>query len=86
MRAALEELNRQYRVTTIRADMGGTLNGVLLREGLVDEVSVLIGPMMIGGTSPRTIYSAPYLTSGTDVIDLKLTHMEQIDTDYVWLI
>lgn len=86
IRSALEKLNLQYGVTTIRADTGGTLNGVLLREGLVDEVSVLIGPMMIGGTSPRTIFSAPDLRSGTGVINLKLTHMEEIDTGYVWLI
>ncbi len=86
IRGALMKLNREYKVKTIRADTGGTLNGVLLREGLVHEVSVLVGPMLIGGTSPRTIYSAPDLSSFDGVINLKLTHMERIDSDYVWLI
>ncbi|MDD1730339.1 MAG: RibD family protein [Methanospirillum sp.] len=85
IRSALEELNRQYGVITIRTDTGGVLNGILLREGLVDEVSVLIGPMMIGGTTPKTIYSAQDLSSANDVVTLKLTHMERIDEDYVWL-
>ena len=86
IRSALEELNRQHGVNSIRADTGGTLNGVLLRERLVDEVSVLISPMMIGGTSPKTIYSAPDLLTAEGVVDLKLTHMEKIDDNYVWLI
>jgi len=45
----------------------------------------LISPMMIGGTSPRTIYTAPDLDSAEGVPNLKHTHMERIDDDYVWL-
>jgi 2,5-diamino-6-(ribosylamino)-4(3H)-pyrimidinone 5'-phosphate reductase len=86
MRSALEELNRKFGVQTIRTDTGGILNGVLLREGLVSEISILISPKMIGGTSPKSVYSAPDLSSGDGVIHLKLTHMEKIDQDYVWLI
>lgn len=41
-RTALEALDSHYGVTTVRVDSGGTLNGVLLRVGLADEVSVLI--------------------------------------------
>ncbi len=44
MRAALEELAARYGVKVVRADCGGTLNGVLLRAGLVDEVSLVIDP------------------------------------------
>jgi 2,5-diamino-6-(ribosylamino)-4(3H)-pyrimidinone 5'-phosphate reductase len=39
-RPALKEINLRYGVKTVRVDSGGTLNGVLLRSGLVNEVSI----------------------------------------------
>ena len=37
LRAALSELASKYGVRTVRVDSGGTLNGALLRAGLVDR-------------------------------------------------
>jgi len=85
LRAALEELNARYGVKTVRVDSGGILNGALLRAGLVDEVSVLIGPCLVGGTTPRSIFVAPDLTSAEGVIPLKLIHMEAVRGDTIWL-
>jgi 2,5-diamino-6-(ribosylamino)-4(3H)-pyrimidinone 5'-phosphate reductase len=85
LRAALEELNARYGVKTVRVDSGGILNGALLRAGLVDEVSVLIGPCLVGGTTPRSIFVAPDLTSAEGVIPLKLIHMEAVRGDIIWL-
>jgi 2,5-diamino-6-(ribosylamino)-4(3H)-pyrimidinone 5'-phosphate reductase len=85
LRAALETLNGQYGVKIVRVDSGGILNGVLLRAGLVDEVSLLVSPALVGGTSPRSIFRAPDLTSDQGVIPLKLTHVERLDGDTIWL-
>lgn len=85
LRAALEELNARYGVQSVHVDSGGTLNGVLLRAGLVDEVSVLISPYLVGGTTPRSIFRGPDLTSSEGVVQLKLTHLEQVRDDIVWL-
>jgi len=85
LRAALEQLNAHYRAKTIRVDSGGTLNGILLRAGLVDEVSVLIHPALVGGTSSRSIFVAPDLTSAAGAIRLKLNHIEKMRGDAVWL-
>ncbi len=84
-RAALEELAERHGVRTVRVDSGGTLNGVLLRQGLVDEVSLLVHPGLVGGTSPRSIFRAPDLDSPDGVIPLRLMHIEQLDIDLVWL-
>jgi 2,5-diamino-6-(ribosylamino)-4(3H)-pyrimidinone 5'-phosphate reductase len=86
MRAALEEINSRYGVKVVRADCGGTLNGVLLRDGLVDEVSVLLSPCLVGGTKLRSIFVGPELTSAEGVIDLRLERMEKLDGDVVWLL
>jgi 2,5-diamino-6-(ribosylamino)-4(3H)-pyrimidinone 5'-phosphate reductase len=53
---ALEELSSQFAITTVRVDSGGTLNGVLLRAGLVDEVHLLVHPALVGETSKKTFF------------------------------
>ncbi len=50
-RTAFEKLNEQYGVRTLLIDSGGGLNSVLLREGLVDEVSLLVSPVIVGKKS-----------------------------------
>lgn len=85
LRAALEEMNARYGATAVRADSGGTLNGALFRAGLVDEVSILIAPALVGGTSPRSFYRAPDLESAEGVTPLRLIHVERLEGDVVWL-
>lgn len=86
MRAALEELNTRYGVKVVRADCGGTLNGVLLREGLVDEVSLLLSPCLVGGSEPRSMFIAPELASRDGAIGLSLQRMEKLAGGVVWLL
>jgi 2,5-diamino-6-(ribosylamino)-4(3H)-pyrimidinone 5'-phosphate reductase len=85
LRAALEELNARHGVELVRVDSGGILNGALLRAGLVDEVSVLINPSLVGGTSTRSIFQAPDLASPEGVIRLRLAHVERVAEDHLWL-
>ncbi len=85
LRAALEMLHEQYGVKVVRADSGGTLNGALLRAGLVDEVSVLVHPALVGGTTPRSLFRAPDLTTPEGAIGLRLAHLERLEGDVVWL-
>jgi 2,5-diamino-6-(ribosylamino)-4(3H)-pyrimidinone 5'-phosphate reductase len=84
-RAALEQLNEKYGVELIRVDSGGTLNGVLLREGLVDEVSVLIHPALVGGLKAQSMFRALDLTSAEGVISLKMINIQKAKGDIIWL-
>lgn len=84
-RSALEQLNEKFGVELVRVDSGGTLNGILLREGLVDEVSVLIHPALVGGLTPQSIFRAPDLMSDTGVIKLKLINIQKAKGDILWL-
>jgi len=69
----------------VRVDSGGTLNGLLLRAGLVDEVSVLIHPYLVGGISPRSLYRASDLIAASGVLNLKLIGVDQLPGDLVRL-
>jgi 2,5-diamino-6-(ribosylamino)-4(3H)-pyrimidinone 5'-phosphate reductase len=83
LKLALEELNRRYGASVIRVESGGLLNGALLAQGLVDEVSILIHPVLVGGMGPRTIYRT--LFPRDPVIDLRLIDCQRLDDAYVWL-
>jgi 2,5-diamino-6-(ribosylamino)-4(3H)-pyrimidinone 5'-phosphate reductase len=82
---ALEELNIQFGVKNLRVESGGKLNGLLLRDDLVDEVCVLIYPTLVGGISSDSIYSAPDLISEEGIIDLKLLKMEKLKNETILL-
>jgi 2,5-diamino-6-(ribosylamino)-4(3H)-pyrimidinone 5'-phosphate reductase len=82
---ALEELATRYGIKLMRVDSGGTLNGVLLRAGLVDEISLLIDPCLVGGSSARSFYRAPDLSRPEDLIPLKLVHYEEVKGGVLWL-
>jgi 2,5-diamino-6-(ribosylamino)-4(3H)-pyrimidinone 5'-phosphate reductase len=83
--AALEILRDRYAIKVLRVDSGGVLYGVLLREGLVDELNVLLNPSLVGGRSPRSFFVAPDLDALEGVIPLKLQHVEVVEEDFVWL-
>ncbi len=82
---ALEALNQRFGVQTVRVDSGGILNGVLLRAGLVDEVSLLLLPVLVGGETPRSFFVAPDMAAPEQAIPLRLTHCEQLEGDILWL-
>ena len=85
LRQALETLYTEYGIRTLRVDSGGALNGALLRAGLVDEVSLLIAPTLVGGESPQSMFVAPDVTSPEQTIPLRLAHFEQVDEGRLWL-
>jgi 2,5-diamino-6-(ribosylamino)-4(3H)-pyrimidinone 5'-phosphate reductase len=45
---ALRMVAERYGVTAVRVDAGGTLNGQLLRAGLVDEIDLVVAPYLAG--------------------------------------
>ena len=57
----------------------------LLRAGLVDEVSLLVSPCLVGGSTPRSLQRAPDLDAPAGVIPLRLARLERMSRDTVWL-
>lgn len=81
---ALAELEERDGIETVLVDSGGTLSGHLFRSGLVDEVSVLVHPQVVGGTSPRSFVRGP--DPGDDAVtSCTLESAERLDGDLLWL-
>ena len=85
LKSALEKLNERYDVKTVFLDGGGVLNGHMLRAGLVDEISVLLHPALVGGSETVTLFNTPELPSPDNPIDLELKHLERMADDILWL-
>jgi len=78
---ALDVLYSKYNIKTILTDTGGTLNSVLLENRLVDEISVIIAPFIVGKKSINLFKS---LESNSD-INLNLRKVEVIDNNYLFI-
>jgi riboflavin biosynthesis pyrimidine reductase len=66
----LRELRIQHGVRSILCEGGPTLNGVLLAQGLVDELFLSLAPKLAGGPAPLTIVEGVALP---DPEDMELT-------------
>lgn len=82
---ALEELNTQFGVKTLHVRSDGSLNGKLLRDDLVEEINVLIHPVMVGGESPDSIFIASDLKPDTEILDLRLLEMKSLGHELIFL-
>jgi len=79
MKSALSILNIEYGIKRIMTDTGQVLGNLLLNEGLVDEISLLIHPLIKGDES------YPVFKSVSSEIVLKLLNEEKFENGCVWL-
>jgi 2,5-diamino-6-(ribosylamino)-4(3H)-pyrimidinone 5'-phosphate reductase len=86
LKKALEELAWKYDVKTVLLDSGGTLNGVMLRKGLVTDISILINPALVGGKTPSSIFNAPDLKSKGDVVELEVDKVTRLKGGIIWIL
>jgi 2,5-diamino-6-(ribosylamino)-4(3H)-pyrimidinone 5'-phosphate reductase len=86
--AALEALADRYGVAAVRVDAGGGLNGALLRAGLVDEISIVVAPYLVGaGTAGTGVPQPGRLVGAPDgsAHRLELRSVDSLRDDHVWL-
>jgi 2,5-diamino-6-(ribosylamino)-4(3H)-pyrimidinone 5'-phosphate reductase len=80
---ALARLGEDWGVEDIRVDAGATLNALLLRDGLVDELSLVLQPGLTLGAGgvPLTLLSEGCRGD----VRLSLRDVERFDAGEVWL-
>jgi riboflavin biosynthesis pyrimidine reductase len=64
---------------------GGGINGAFLREGLVDEISIVFAPLVVGGTRTPTIFDCPDLTSTDGITRVRLLKYGEVGQGAFWL-
>jgi 2,5-diamino-6-(ribosylamino)-4(3H)-pyrimidinone 5'-phosphate reductase len=79
--AALEALADQEEARLVRVDSGGALIGALLRQHLVDELSLLVHPCTVGDPGERRWHGPERVGA----LRFTRTMVESLDDGLVWL-
>ncbi len=85
---AFQKLKRDHDISHIVIQTGGTLNAVFLRECLIDSLSIVVAPCLIGGKNTRALISGESLHTEDDlkhIKALKLKKCEVLDNSYLHL-
>lgn len=80
---ALDWLVEKYAVETMMVDAGPTLNRVLIEQGLLDEISLLVYPILAGGSCEKLLYQ---ITESVEGIKLELLKCTEVENGLVHLL
>ncbi len=75
-----------FKIENITIQTGGTLNAILLRLGLIDKVSIVIAPCLIGGKNTQSLIDGESLHTEDDlkkIKALKLIKCEVLKNSYL---
>ncbi len=88
LNGVLEQLRENYGCERITLQTGGTLNGMFLREKLLDYVDIVVAPVLVGGQDTSALIDGKSLT-GQEELDrlgiLELTGCETLKHSYLRL-
>ncbi|MDN3548402.1 RibD family protein [Mucilaginibacter aquaedulcis] len=82
---ALEKLAALFPIKKLLLEGGGHLNGSLLNEGLIDELSFLHVPVADGTMGTPTLFEVSKNLKKKTASHLKLIEVKQLDNDILWL-
>jgi len=83
--AAMGKLRSKLGVENALSTAGGRLNGALLRAGLVDEIHIIVAPVVIGGFETPSLFDSPDLRPGEWPTRLTLLKAGARADGRVWL-
>ena len=85
---AFSELREQYGCERLTIQSGGTVNGLFLREKLIDYVDIVVAPILIGGKDTATLIDGRSLLSSKELSALsalKLLDCSVLEDSYIRL-
>ena len=88
MKKALEQLYTRFGCDRLTIQSGGTLNGLFLREKLIDYVDLVVAPVLVGGKETATVIDGNALTTPEELNSLgvlKLQECKVLDHSYLRL-
>lgn len=82
----LAKVKGKLGVNTIATSSGGKLSGALIRASLLDEINILLCPLVIGGFSIPTLFASPEPAWPTTLPkQLRLMEVKNFGKDKLWL-
>lgn len=79
----LEKLTKEFRIRKLLLEGGGAINGSFLAADLIDELSILVGPIADGSIGTPSLFDAKEGRGPARA--LRLVALEKRKNDIVWL-
>lgn len=84
----LEDLYSEYSVDRLTIQSGGTMNGLFVRDDLIDYVDIVIAPILIGGKDVPTLVDGESIKSEDELNllrPLELIECNKLNDSYIEL-
>lgn len=72
-----EEFKQKYGAEKVTIQSRGTLNAIFLRKKLIDKVSIVIAPALIGGKDTSSLIDGESLATFEDLKSIKALKLEK---------
>ena len=67
----LIRLKGEYAIDRLTVQCGGTLNAALIRQRLIDHISIVVAPLLVGGRTTPSLVDGLSFQSQEELVDLK---------------
>lgn len=84
----LEDLYSKYNAERLTIQSGGTLNGMFVRNKLIDFVNIVIAPIIVGGKDVPTLVDGESITDESELnklMPLRLLECNKLKDSYIQL-
>lgn len=84
----LRDLYKKYCIEYLTIQSGGNLNGLFLRENLIDYVNIVVAPLLVGGRDTPTLIDGDSIKTRNELNKLKgleLLECNKLDNSYIQL-
>ena len=88
LESLLEDLYSKYNAERITIQSGGTLNGLFVRNKLIDYVNVVIAPIIVGGSDVPTLVDGESIKDESELnklMPLELLECNKLENSYIEL-
>ena len=80
LKETLRLLSSEFKAKRVLADTGRTLGNLLLEQGLVDEISLLVHPIIVGEKAYNIFGNIQ------QNLIVRLQKQERLEKGYIWLV
>ena len=88
LKQLLEDLYSKYNAERLTIQSGGTLNGMFVRNKLIDFVNIVIAPILVGGKDVATLVDGESITDESELnklMPLELLECNKLEDSYIQL-
>ena len=88
MNSLLEDLYSKYNVERLTIQSGGSLNGLFVRNKLIDYVNIVIAPIIVGGSDVPTLVDGESIKDESELnklLPLELLECDKLEDSYIEL-